>query len=165
MGESAEAPHDNNHPGSLDDTRLENNRVDHDSFQRNVSMKALSINQPWAWAIIKGYKDIENRDWSTKYRGPVIIHASKKWDRGGYNFLRYFKNIEIPSKNCHVFGALIGMVDLISCVNRCDSEWFAGPYGFVLRNAREYKYPIIWKGQLRFFEVDDWFGKFGMLFK
>lgn len=39
---------------------------------------ALSIRQPWAWAILHAGKTIENRDWrSCKYRGPVWIHASK----------------------------------------------------------------------------------------
>mgnify|MGYP002359850962 FL=1 len=38
-------------------------------------MKALSIRQPWAGLIIHGYKDIENRDWPTRYRGPLLVHA------------------------------------------------------------------------------------------
>lgn len=38
-------------------------------------MKAISIHQPWAWLIVEGYKDIENRTWLTAYRGPVLIHA------------------------------------------------------------------------------------------
>ena len=40
-------------------------------------MKALSIRQPWAWLILHGGKDIENRDWATRFRGRVLIHASK----------------------------------------------------------------------------------------
>ena len=40
-------------------------------------MKALSLRQPWASLIIYGGKDIENRRWETKYRGPLLIHASK----------------------------------------------------------------------------------------
>ena len=43
-------------------------------------MKALSIMQPWAWLICAGHKDIENRSWSTGFRGPVLIHAGKKFD-------------------------------------------------------------------------------------
>jgi hypothetical protein len=26
--------------------------------------KALSIRQPWAWAIVEDFKDVENRSWS-----------------------------------------------------------------------------------------------------
>jgi hypothetical protein len=38
-------------------------------------MKAICIHQPWAHFIVKGFKDIENRSWKTKYRGPILIHA------------------------------------------------------------------------------------------
>ena len=39
-------------------------------------MLALSIRQPWAWLILNGGKDIENRSWPTKVRGRVLVHAS-----------------------------------------------------------------------------------------
>ena len=43
-------------------------------------MKALSIRSPWWWFILHGGgKDMENRDWSTNYRGRVLIHASSWW--------------------------------------------------------------------------------------
>lgn len=38
--------------------------------------KAITIRQPWAWACAKGFRIIENRVWSTAFRGPVAIHAS-----------------------------------------------------------------------------------------
>jgi hypothetical protein len=28
-------------------------------------MKALSLMQPWAWLMVNGHKDIENRNWAT----------------------------------------------------------------------------------------------------
>lgn len=40
-------------------------------------MKALSLIQPWATLIAIGSKRIETRSWSTDYRGPIAIHASK----------------------------------------------------------------------------------------
>jgi hypothetical protein len=40
-------------------------------------LKAISIRQPWAWLIVNGYKDIENRIWAAKLRGPVLIHAGQ----------------------------------------------------------------------------------------
>ncbi|NBF09766.1 ASCH domain-containing protein [Pseudomonas sp. Fl4BN1] len=48
-------------------------------------MKALSIRQPWAWLIIHGGKDVENRSWHTKYRGRFLVHASKGMTRGEYD--------------------------------------------------------------------------------
>src|ERR1051326_1498970 len=47
---------------------------------RGEMVKALSVRQPWAWLIIYGGKDIENRDWPTSHRGPTLIHAGKQWD-------------------------------------------------------------------------------------
>lgn len=46
-------------------------------------MKALTVRQPWAWAIARGGKDIENRTWSAPHRGPLAIHAGSAWDEDG----------------------------------------------------------------------------------
>src|SRR5690606_28490894 len=45
------------------------------------AMKALTVRQPWAWAIANGYKTVENRTWNTTHRGQVAIHAAARWDR------------------------------------------------------------------------------------
>lgn len=44
-------------------------------------MRVLTVRQPWAWAIIHGGKDVENRtrNIAGDYRGPVAIHAGKEW--------------------------------------------------------------------------------------
>lgn len=55
-------------------------------------MKALSIRQPWAWLIVNGFKDIENRSWDTKYRGLVLIHASKGMTKDQYRACREICN-------------------------------------------------------------------------
>ena len=39
-------------------------------------MKVIVIRQPWAWLIVHGFKDIENRSWRTRYRGALLIQAS-----------------------------------------------------------------------------------------
>lgn len=49
-------------------------------------MKALTVQQPYAWAIVHGGKDVENRPTGIvgDYRGPLAIHAGQRWsDRGG----------------------------------------------------------------------------------
>lgn len=40
-------------------------------------MKALTLHQPWASLVALGAKMIETRSWSTKYRGPLAIHAGR----------------------------------------------------------------------------------------
>lgn len=39
-------------------------------------MKVLTLHQPWASLVALGIKTIETRSWSTKYRGPLAIHAA-----------------------------------------------------------------------------------------
>lgn len=45
---------------------------------------ALSLIEPWATLLAigarRGGKGVETRDWSTSFRGPFAIHASKKVD-------------------------------------------------------------------------------------
>ena len=38
-------------------------------------MRALTLTQPWASLVAIGAKQIETRSWSTRYRGPLAIHA------------------------------------------------------------------------------------------
>lgn len=42
-------------------------------------MKTITLTQPWATLVAIGAKRIETRSWSTKYRGPLAIHAAKGW--------------------------------------------------------------------------------------
>jgi len=44
--------------------------------QLPAGFRCLSVCQPWAWAIVRGFKTIENRGRSTNYRGWLGIHAS-----------------------------------------------------------------------------------------
>jgi ASCH domain len=39
-------------------------------------MKALTLRPHWAWLVVNGYKNIENRSWPTRLRGRIWIHAS-----------------------------------------------------------------------------------------
>lgn len=41
-------------------------------------MKTITLWQPWASLIACQSKLIETRSWSTKYRGPLAIHAAKR---------------------------------------------------------------------------------------
>jgi len=111
-------------------------------------VKALSIRQPWAYLIVHAGKDIENRKWNTKFRGKFLIHASKQVDKEAIKKYRHLlpKSLDL--------GGIIGEAKLVDVVQRSNSEWFQGPHGFVLRDAK----PLPFKscvGQLRFFDVTD----------
>ena len=124
-------------------------------FKEKMRMKALSIQQPWAWAIIHAGKDIENRTWPTYLTGPFYVHAGKKFDHAGYHWLLTNRSIlraEIPHPDNMLCGGIVGVSEIIDCVDSHPSPFFFGPWGFVLG----YSYPvdfIPYKGKLGFFDI------------
>ncbi len=122
-------------------------------------MKALSIKQLWAHSILHLGKDIENRDWSTNFRGTVAIHASKGITKQQYEESAYMiyeianYQANLPSFHNVKLGAILGTVEIVDCVTHSDSDWFFGKYGFVLKNPRPLIQPIFCKGALGFWEV------------
>jgi len=119
-------------------------------------MKALSIRQPWAWLILHGGKDVENRDWSTIFRGPLLIHASKGMTRDEYDegadYARALAGIALPPFTALPRGAIVGQVQLVNCVMASSSPWFHGRYGWVFQAPQPYR-PCSWRGALGLFEV------------
>jgi hypothetical protein len=117
-------------------------------------MKALSIMQPWAWAIVQGYKDIENRSWATSYRGPVLVHAGRSVDKDAWAFLReMLPGVYIPLPSEILKGGIVGVTEITGCVTRHPSRWFFGSYGFVLTNSKPLDFRPC-RGQLGFFDPD-----------
>lgn len=116
---------------------------------------AISIRQPWAHLIIHGRKPVENRTWATKFRGPVWIHAGKGMTKDEYReVVRFTKELFghsiVPPARELEFGGIVGKANLVDCVQEMKSEWFFGPWGFVLENAE----PVSFKpcrGALGFF--------------
>jgi hypothetical protein len=110
---------------------------------KHVPAVALSIRQPWAWLILHAGKDVENRGWATRYRGPILVHAAKGCTRAEYEHavafaLRVNPAIEgrIPALGDIERGGIVGMATLTDCVDSSKSPWFFGPCGFVLANAQ-----------------------------
>lgn len=105
---------------------------------------ALSVRQPWAWAIIFADKDIENRSWQAvnhglRQRGRICIHAAKGMTRGEYEEARDFiDSLGYTCPDAHALrrGGIIGTVEVVDVVNRSDSLWFFGPRGLVLRDPK-----------------------------
>lgn len=121
--------------------------------------KALSILQPWAWLIVQGFKPIENRTWSTDLRGEILIHAGKGFDDEAYSSmrtgpLRLIVPTYLPKKEQFERGGIVGQANIVDCVIEHPSEWFFGPYGFVLADAKPLPFRPL-RGQLMFFGVPD----------
>jgi len=119
-------------------------------------MKALSILQPWAWLIVNGHKDIENRSWPTHYRGRFLVHAGKKWGREQREDLdrvrSQFPHLVLPAS--FDLGGIVGSAAITDCVSESASPWFIGKWGFVLSQPRAW--PVVpMRGQLGWFEVPE----------
>lgn len=104
---------------------------------------ALSVRQPWAWAIIHADKDIENRSWQAvnhglRQRGRIAVHAAKGMTRDEYEEARDFiDGLGYHTPDAHALhrGGIIGSVEVVDVVSKSESPWFFGPRGLVLRNA------------------------------
>jgi hypothetical protein len=102
---------------------------------------ALSVRQPWAWAIIHAGKDIENRNWRERrllsHRGRIAVHAAKGMTWAEYvdatDFMRR-NGIDWPGFHTLERGGIIGSVEVVDVVDKSLSRWFFGPRGLVLRN-------------------------------
>src|ERR1051325_9940412 len=121
-------------------------------------MKAITVREPWSWAICYAGKDIENRDWPTSIRGTIAIHAAKGLNQDEH--LRASMEIEtICGLRPPAFpmlktrGMIVALADIAGCVTDHRSDWFCGDYGFVLENVRVLQKPIYCKGALGFWGV------------
>lgn len=106
-------------------------------------MKVLSVWEPYASLLAAGLKDVENRDWYTNHRGPLLIHASKTWEEEAVDWIldrledTEMRNRLLIGKSAFPLGGIVGVVNMIDCVTESDSEWFCGKYGWVFDKAIE----------------------------
>lgn len=141
--------------------------------------KCLSIRQPWTWIITHptevaacglAPKTVENRNWYSHYRGPLLLHAGATMEtslfdrRTGLLLPGYWKrqfgatgahlaHIMPQHRNNYPTRAIVGYADLVDVVAESSSPWFIGDYGFVLANARAIISPMSHPGQRMLFNV------------
>lgn len=130
-------------------------------------MTALTIQQPWAWAIAAGHKPVENRSWSPSYRGPLAIHAGKTVDRAALDHPLVQAAIRhwLGGKQLHGsvpdwergVGAIIAVADLTGVCSPsrtrccCNCGPWAGPddaHHWHLANVQPLAEPIPCRGAL-----------------
>lgn len=127
-------------------------------------MRTLTVKQPWATLIAEGVKDVENRTWHTKYRGPLAIHAGMAYDDAAHQFpaaahaflhddrIRKLRVPDLPR------GAIVAVVELVSCHSWRDcrqdngnlcSEWAeVGTTHWTLELVGKLPEPMPWTGSL-----------------
>ena len=135
-------------------------------------MKALTVQQPWAWSIIHGGKLIENRTQQWSYRGPLAIHAGMRDSNRGFTSPIVAGAVRSTDDggpdHCGrwrrglTYGAILGVVDLVDCHPNagCCTPWGEAGYTehrgrirthithLVLENPRPLADPIPCRGQL-----------------
>ncbi len=138
-------------------------------------MKALSIRQPWAWLIVNGYKNVENRSWACPrtFHPPerIYVHAGRglpsvenRW-QALHPLRASLGTIEsrLVWRDCwraiwsgDALGAIVGEVTVSAWTDSgaTGSPWYEGPYGLILCDPVAYDQPIPYKGRQGLFEVD-----------
>lgn len=128
-------------------------------------MKALSIRQPWAWLIVNGYKDVENRTWDRpqEFHVPqrIYVHTGatlvdKYAVADVLRILNFKQSGEFMlALGEMVYGAIVGEVTVNAWTDgwAAGSPWFEGPYGLILFDPIAYAKPIPFKGRLGLFDV------------
>ncbi len=136
---------------------------------------ALTLWRPWPWAIFHGGKNVENRSWAPPplFIGKrIAIHAGKKWDEDSlYDIASIVKRGRpgepaLPGKQMREEG-IIGTARIVGVVRDNDDlfkpptlvagtwgkidpatvrQWFCGPYGWLLDEARPLLSPAMCKG-------------------
>lgn len=107
-----------------------------------VPSMALSVRQPWAWALVHGGKDVENRTEMAVRHGMrsqigkrIAIHASKGMTRDEYKSASEFMSglgVDCPAAADLLRGGIIGSAYVASVVKEHTSPWFFGPRGLCL---------------------------------
>jgi hypothetical protein len=136
-------------------------------------MRVLTVRQPWAWAIIHGGKDVENRVRSLgPYRGPVAIHAAMRdADLAPYalnvGWQVWWNNEQANGRDPGgQRGHVIGVVDLVGehreqdCAgyygnDHCTPWAMSGHRHLELANPRPLPRPIPATGRLGLWRPDD----------
>jgi hypothetical protein len=134
-------------------------------------MKVISLLQPWATLVVIGAKKFETRSWNTFYRGPVLIHASKRKDINARNLciIEPFENY-IKDFDALPFGAIIGSSRIAATASAPHvagvllqdgntDELAFGDYGFgrrawKLEDVVKFSIPIPAKGSLGLWDYD-----------
>ena len=93
-----------------------------------------------------GAKDVENRKQQRKYTGRLYIHVGKTENVDAVEEVteRVAEHLGISASAVRAryrryierwgLGAIIGYVQMFGCAVSHESEWFKGPYGYLLRD-------------------------------
>ena len=117
-------------------------------------VKAFTVYQPYAYAIVAGLKGYETRPRRTHIRGRVAVHAGK----GKSQFVSMPVSIALPESAVLHYGAVLGTVEIVDCVpvealigklserERVLGDYTPGRFAWVLKNPVMFDRPIPARG-------------------
>lgn len=143
-------------------------------------MKAITLTQPWASLVSEGAKRFETRSWSTRYRGPLAIHAAAGFPPGARALcavapfhlpllgitLAPARDLERWPQTVLPLGALIGITwledvtpvedvrELLDDDELAFGDYSDGRYAWKLREPESFA-PVTVRGHLGLWNVDD----------
>lgn len=128
-------------------------------------MKALSLSRPWTTFVLRHGKNVENRTWTTAYRGPLVIHGAQSWDAsaGLWATAHVGRTAVLTRGSADHPTGLLGIVELTSmCLaglrgERCDCGPWAMPEQahWRLADPRPFAEPVPYRGRLGLWTVPD----------
>lgn len=127
--------------------------------------KALSVRQPWAWAVARGHKDVENRSWTTTYRGKLLVHASMRVDLRACESALIREAGWSADDPLAAIGAIVAVVEIHEvCAASIEADdvrcacgaWAApGHYHWQLVAQRPLHHPVLATGRLGLWQPSD----------
>lgn len=128
-----------------------------------MTMRAITIRQPWARAVAAGFKTVENRGRNTSLRGEIAIHAARAHDPEGDTDPRLVRWYGPEPRIGQPVGAVLAVADLTDCHQRAEhgccspwgDDWYTTPrstgraYHLVLANVRPLDRPVPARGALQ----------------
>lgn len=114
-------------------------------------MRALTIRQPWAWAILHAGKRLENRSWRppNAVAGQTIaIHAGRAIDAQAVLPL----GVTAPGSEQFALGAVVGTARVVTYSDGAEAPWidqvlwWRGPVAWLLADVRVLPVPVPCRG-------------------
>jgi len=131
--------------------------------QPTTRIRAITIQQPWLWAILELGKRLENRTWkpSAAALAPgewLALHASKTYDTQGALVLRAAWDVCVPSKSALPRGAVVAVARYLGTVDArarraAVDPWFVGPYALELGDVIALPCPVACSGVLGLWDL------------
>jgi len=147
-------------------------------------VKVISLWQPWATFMAIGEKEIETRGKRTHHRGPLAIHAARRWEADQVEFCRSWIPAQILARTGYTYlggtnlplGAIVAVVELVDCIPisdpaQCGFDWLSdrtisdtekalgnyspGRFAWLTTNLRQIHPPIPYRGAQWLFDIEE----------